>query len=188
MGNKLAKVLPPAETLRTLFNYDPITGAFTFTHRGPEFFKSLRAYRIYTKRFAGKPAGCVSHGNIVLRWKNPSGKIVCMPAARVAIALHTGKDIPPHMEADHIDRNGINNRITNLRQVTYAQNLYNRGINRNNSSGFKGVCLDKKRGAWEAYIWKDYKKINLGRHPTAELAHQAFREAEKRLRGEYATT
>ena len=46
----------------------------------------------------------------------------------------------PKSPIDHIDRNKTNNRISNLREVTQATNSRNKGLNKNNKSGFSGVC------------------------------------------------
>lgn len=46
---------------------------------------------------------------------------------------------------DHKDRNGLNNQRSNLRAATISQNKANRGRNKNNTSGYKGVYWDKER-------------------------------------------
>lgn len=54
-------------------------------------------------------------------------------------------------EIDHIDGDPLNNRKSNLRHTTKIGNQRNRGKNRNNSSGYKGVTK-KKYGGWVAQI------------------------------------
>lgn len=49
----------------------------------------------------------------------------------------------PEHEIDHIDRDRMNNRISNLRSVTTAENQHNAGLRRNNQSGYPGVCFHK---------------------------------------------
>lgn len=51
---------------------------------------------------------------------------------------------------DHIDRNKSNNKINNLRVVSQKQNMLNRGINLNNTSGVQGVYYDKRGKSWTA--------------------------------------
>ena len=68
---------------------------------------------------------------------------------------------PKHL-VDHIDRNRLNNRYKNLRIVTNQHNLHNSGNCKNNTSGIRGVCFDKKRQKWFAQIKFNYKASNLG--------------------------
>src|SRR5947209_8230150 len=46
-----------------------------------------------------------------------------------------------HEQVDHRDRCGLNNQRSNLRLCTATGNARHHDINRNNSSGFKGVNL-----------------------------------------------
>ena len=54
-----------------------------------------------------------------------------------AVYLHVFIMQPaPGMEIDHIDGDGLNCRDDNLRQCTHAQNMHNRKMPSNNTSGF----------------------------------------------------
>ena len=53
---------------------------------------------------------------------------------------------------DHIDRNRTNNMFNNLRWCTYSENNRNRTLNKDNTSGIKGVYKD--RSCWRAF-WRD---------------------------------
>lgn len=55
--------------------------------------------------------------------------------------LKNGK-IPKGYEVDHIDRNGLNNQISNLRLVTHAENMCNKSKLKDNISGFIGISKD----------------------------------------------
>lgn len=91
---------------------------------------------------------------------------------------------------DHIDGNGCNNQRKNLRSCTRAQNLQNRGKNKNNTHGYKGVSLDKRRvhqkNPFKAEIMVNRKKRYLGSFSTAKEAHRAYKEAAKKYHGEFA--
>lgn len=58
----------------------------------------------------------------------------------------------PKEEIDHLDGDGCNNRISNLRQVTRAENCKNKRIHSNNSSGAQGVSFHRVAKKWMAYI------------------------------------
>jgi len=85
---------------------------------------------------------------------------------------------------DHVDRNRLNNRRANLRQVTGGQNRVNSKINENNTSGFRGVHqLD---GKWCARIGYGLTRLYLGIYATPEAAAQAYDDAARSLFGEAA--
>jgi hypothetical protein len=55
---------------------------------------------------------------------------------------HNVEWLSEEIQIDHIDENKSNNNPTNLRIATNQENQRNRGKNRNNTVGFKGVCYD----------------------------------------------
>ena len=87
----------------------------------------------------------------------------------------------PSMNIDHINGNKRDNRIKNLREATISENGQNRGKQKNNTSGFKGVSLCKKSKKWIASIRKNNKSKYLGCFTDAEKAHEAYKEAAKIL-------
>lgn len=72
---------------------------------------------------------------------------------------------------DHIDRNRMNNSLSNLRVVTQSENAKNRNG--------KGVKLDKRSGKWEARIRVDRKYIHLGSFDTKDSARLAYIRAKE---------
>lgn len=76
---------------------------------------------------------------------------------------------------DHINGDPSDNRIENLREATYAENQQNRGKQKNNTSGYKGVT--KKGNRWMAQIRINGEKIYLGTFDTAYEAHLAYEKA-----------
>lgn len=71
--------------------------------------------------------------------------------------LLTGKN-----DIDHIDRNPMNNRRSNLREATRSQQAMNRKKQSNNTSGFIGVHLNKRNNKWVAAIKIKGKTKHLG--------------------------
>lgn len=82
---------------------------------------------------------------------------------------------------DHKDRNPLNNRWGNLREVTQRVNSQNRSMNSNNKSGVRGVYWNKRQGKWHAQIALDRKKIHLGWHDSFDTAVVARKQAESTL-------
>jgi hypothetical protein len=88
-------------------------------------------------------------------------------------------------KTDHKDRNGLNNRRSNLRPCTNSQNLANRGKTKNNTSGYKGVW-DRHNGTFAASIRHMYKTYHLGTYQRAEDAARAYDRKALELFGEFA--
>ena len=60
-----------------------------------------------------------------------------------------------------------------------------RKINKNNSTGVRGVTFDRKRNKWVAQITFQRKNYNLGRYDDKEDAIKARLEGEERFFGKY---
>lgn len=64
-------------------------------------------------------------------------------------------------EIDHIDGDGLNNQLLNLRPVTRTINNMNHRKQKNNSSGLAGVSFLTVRGKWRAYGTEHGRQIQL---------------------------
>lgn len=85
------------------------------------------------------------------------------------------------LEIDHLNGDGLDNRRSNLRIASRAENLRHRKTFRNNKSGFKGVTYIKTNGKWKA-------TLNLGTFETPEQAARAYDEVIRKLFGRFAKT
>jgi hypothetical protein len=99
------------------------------------------------------------------------------------VQLHTFLTGWPYV--DHVNGNGLDNRRDNLRPATRAQNQRNARRRIDNTSGFKGVSIN--RGRWQAVIRAGGTPRNLGRFDDPESAARAYDAAARELHGEYAT-
>jgi len=105
------------------------------------------------------------------------------------IALHRLiKNCPKDKVVDHINGNTLDNRKCNLRICTQAENSKNKRINKNNTSGYKGVFYYKRYNKWTSIIMVNGKKKGLGYFDTPEEAYAAYCKAAKELHGEFANT
>lgn len=92
---------------------------------------------------------------------------------------------PDKMDTDHIDRNKLNNRRSNLRVCTRSQNQGNRP-SFVGSSKFKGVSWNAQASKWQVSIMKDRVNFYLGRFRDESEAAKAYNKAAKEIYGEFA--
>jgi hypothetical protein len=108
-----------------------------------------------------------------------------------AVRIHRGRKIYMHraifpkMRVDHWNRNGLDNRIANLRPCSQSMNIANAAKRYDNKSGYKGVHPNR-RGTWTAAIKVNYRQIHLGTFPTKETAARAYDAAAVKYFGEFA--
>ena len=87
---------------------------------------------------------------------------------------------------DHIDRNELNNRKSNLRPATVKENSRNGSLRNTNTSGIIGVGWYKERNKWYAQITVNYKNLHLGYFENKEDAIRVRLNAEVKYFGEFA--
>jgi len=138
------------ERVKSLLHYDPESGDFTWLRTGAfAGYLSGRYWMIWIDR---------QHWLLhTVAWLYVYGELV------------TG--------LDHIDRNGFNNAITNLRRATQSQNLMNR---------VPGRGWEKHGRKYRVRLKMDGQKIELGKFDTPEEARNAYLKGRLRYFGEYA--
>ena len=76
-------------------------------------------------------------------------------------------------QVDHIDRNKLNNHVSNLRWVTNQENTDNRGWFKNNTSGHENICYDKSSGKWQfIYQKRGHRKYKRFKSKTDALCYK----------------
>ena len=91
---------------------------------------------------------------------------------------------PKGMSVDHINGDTSDNRLENLRVCTHSDNSKNRKLNKNSSSGFKGVHKHNG-GRWHARITANGKRISLGTFDSPIEASLAYESAARKLHGNF---
>lgn len=82
------------------------------------------------------------------------------------------------IQVDHQDGDRLNDRRSNLRIATHADNMRNRGKQENNTSGHPGVSWHKRDKVWQSQISVNDKTIHLGLFTDLQDAIVARRAAE----------
>lgn len=107
---------------------------------------------------------------------------------RLILGRMLGRELAPHELVDHIDRNGLNCRRSNLRLATPMQNSANASRRRDNSSGYKGVSWHKHSARWRADITVNGRQKHLGSFDDPAVAHTAYMEAAILYFGDFANS
>jgi len=153
--------------LKELLDYDLETGA-------------LRWKSDAKHRFAGRMAG--------YEFKTPRAKTAYL-RVRVGGELHLAHRLVwlwangsmPPADIDHINGDGRDNRLSNLRAVSRTENLRNMPRYKTNTSGLPGVHWNDKKQRWVAQINKRAKRTQLCASTDFFEAVCARKSAELRL-------
>lgn len=86
----------------------------------------------------------------------------------------------PDGEIDHIDRNGFNNSIKNLRVVSRSQNMQNSNMRKPSDTGVRGVHR-LPSGRFRAILTANHVTHRLGTFDTLEQASAAYWRAKEDL-------
>src|SRR5688572_13907162 len=143
---------PSVETIREYLSLDESSGRLI----------RVKAENVRVARWVGRPTGSIVDGYRLTRILGHR-----YSDHRLIFKLIHGYDPP---EVDHINRDPLDNRPTNLRAADRAGNAQNTGPRKDCKSGRKGVWLHKPSGKWAAQIIANKSRHFLGQHPTLEEA------------------
>jgi hypothetical protein len=146
--------------LRSILSYEPETGIFRWRVKRKNMNPNDAAGFINSKGYRYVTVQNVAYRANRLAWFYVNG-------------------VWPTGQIDHINRNRLDDRIKNLRVVTGNANQHNRSLNKNNTSGFQGVC--PKGNRYRAQITVNSKVHYLGSFETPEDAHAAYLAAKHKL-------
>ena len=149
-----------AERLREVYEYDPLTGLFTYRVDVRGWGKFSPAGKVVTTRD--------DNGYVVLTL---DGKII--RAHRAAWIYMTGRN--PKSGIDHVNQDQSDNRFANLREATKSENAQNVTEARsNNRSGYLGVAFEARRGTYAAHLSVRGKRYYRGGFATPQDAHEEY--------------
>ena len=155
------------ECVKSLFDYDPLTGIVT--HRTQK-----------VKAKVGERAGSSSKSHS--RYLRIFGKKV-LEHRMIWLYIY---GVLPQGEIDHINHDRGDNRLVNLREVSHQINMQNKPRYSNNHTGTSGVSIDKRNGKYRAYLSIAGKHKGLGYFIKYEDAVAARMAALKTVGGYHA--
>ena len=89
-------------------------------------------------------------------------------------------------EVDHVNRNTLDNRRINLRPCERGENQANRGKDKRNTSGYKGVSWSKSNNKWQAQTSVGGKHVHLGFRDKPEEAYKLYCDYVLSIKGQFA--
>ncbi|ALA46476.1 putative HNH endonuclease [Dickeya phage BF25/12] len=148
------------------FNYCPETGIVTWSADA----KGARCK-------AGAPVGTKDkNGYLTVK--------VCGTTWKVHRLIFLLMGVPIPTTVDHINGVPDDNRWVNLRGCSPLGNAHNRKVHRNNTTGYKGVTLD--RGVIRAQITVKGKHFSKGGFSTLDAASEWYNQMAATHHGEFA--
>lgn len=96
--------------------------------------------------------------------------------------LNLNEDLP----VDHINKNKLDNTIVNLRMATTSENNANKSKQKNNTSGFTGVCFLKEENKWLVSIQYYRSHYNLGMYKSKDISISVRLKGEQLIFQEFA--
>lgn len=93
---------------------------------------------------------------------------------------------PKGLQIDHINGDTLDNRKSNLRLASHSENMRNRKLQKNNTTGYKGVWFNKKRNRYIATIRINGQSRTIKSAETAEEAAEAYNERATEIYGNFA--
>lgn len=126
-----------------------------------------------------------------LKWRlHPSGYVYHSKYSYLGFKKYKTEIVYLHVfiteknQQDHINRNKLDCQKKNLRDSNPSLNTANQGkfVNQFTTSKYKGVCWDKHKNKWKAYI----KRMSLGLFLNEIDAALAYDNACKKMYGEFA--
>jgi len=145
---------------RSVFEYDPQNGNLIWKPRNGMPQRNARV--------AGKVAGCRHVCTVGKAYIQVRVDKILHYAHRIVWVMHHGL-IAPGMQIDHIDGDGTNNRLDNLRLVSPCENKRNMRRMVTNKTKHTGV-YKSKTGTYYAKGWIDGKPVHIGRAKTIDGA------------------
>lgn len=173
--------------LEECFEADFEKGVISWKNRPRSHFLTDRSYRAWNTHYAKTVAGSTSYKTKEYFFRRVTINKMYFPVHHIVWTMFYGEMIDTELwEIDHVDRNPLNNEISNLRKVDRLQNSWNTMSRKTEESGskLKGVSFDKSRNKWILQFKVGSKKIS-GRFERECDAGFVYRLLCENSHGEY---
>ena len=174
-------------TLREALAYDRDSGAFAWKERPIHHFSNDNRWsaaqnqKRWNVRYAGRPCFLTLNPNGYLYGCVDGQRLL---SHRAAWAIVMGEW--PIDTVDHINGNRSDNRWSNLRSATRAEQSRNCAASKSGTSPYLGVSWRTDRKKWRAVIKRDGRQTFLGSFDSEIEAAKAYDEAAKKAHGVFA--
>ena len=164
------------EYLKSILDYDPLTGVFTWKERQICDFNCERLRNGWNTKYSFKSAGRIKNDGYIQIGIN--GKRHA--AHRLAWFYIYGEW--PKNDIDHINGFRNDNRLSNLREATRGENMQNQNeTHKNSNCKYLGVYFCNRSKRFVSLIGVNNKKKYIGKFSTPEAAHEAYLKAKREL-------
>lgn len=123
--------------------------------------------RLFKYHWSARISRHTVYARRVLRGEDGIRHTIWMHREIMGLARQDGRNV------DHINRNGLDNRKSNLRSVSPSQNQWNRGA--------RGYYLNRQTGKFHAQIWANRACHYLGQFDQENDARCAYLAAKRDL-------
>jgi len=156
-----------------------------------EIWKDIEGYEgLYRISSFGNVFSIKSNKIIKLMFSSHGYHVLSLGRKSHSIHRLLAKHFIPNPEnkkyVDHIDRNRLNNKLSNLRWVTHSENSLNVRYESIGSSKYKGVSWSKDRKKWVSNISINSKQTFIGSFDSELEAAFSYNEKAKEVQGEFA--
>ena len=183
--------LPDVNYLKECFEFDPTSPSYLKwkNDRPLHHFSSEKSYKMWKIKESNKQINNLNtDGYYIVYTHTINNRITRFKAHRIIYAIANNTNDFQGFNIDHIDCNKLNNNPENLRLATATQNQYNRGKQKNNTSGHKNIYFHKKFQKYTCSIRVNKKQVHVGIFETLESAIKARDKKLKEIAGEFFKT
>ena len=178
--SKLPNIINRTAEKRVIYSKEEYEKYFKIDSESPSNLSRIQGgWNGYYHRGKLGPCGYTTNAN--LKKSNTYWKISLNGRSTLIhhiVWILAGNTLENNMIIDHIDGNGLNNHISNLRQISKASNCKSKRLYKNNTFGISGIAL--RSDSYVARLYIDDRRVSrsfsISKYDSQELALKAAQE------------